>query len=260
MSDAERKTDGRAGAEIRTVVLKSRQPVTRISFPRFCVVGTYADNGPADFVRHAALLKEEGELNSPVEVEVYHMGPPIIAGELTGARARSWPRKCRADIVSNIALDAEEREAIEDWLAEVDKEDRTNVKPFGDFVVMPHVKWIVDAVSGRRIRRRFSCVGFVIECYRTADIDLIDVESKMPDVDEPLVQAAYPEVRRIEADDRLKERCGFTTREDLGLDGNGPWPIVLAGYVFHSLKRANAENPRPPAYVPQSVSEGCFPG
>ena len=240
-----------------TIVLKSHTTGAPTSFQPYSIVGVYADSGPAGFVRHLALLKDNASLNGPEKVDVYHMGPPIVAGPQS-ATAPFARRSCRADILSDIALDAEERESIEDWLAEVEKEDRTDLKPFQQYVVVPHVAWVVAPETGRRIRRRFSCVGFVIECYAAAAIVLVDTGVALPDVDEATLKVAYEELARIEANDRLKARCGFKSREDLGLHGIGPWKVVLAGYVFHSLKRVTIYTPRPGAYVPGSVGEGSF--
>jgi hypothetical protein len=229
-------------------------------FRRYSVIGQYADADPTHFVRHVALLKDDQQLDAPAQVEVYHMGPPIVAGDESAA-APFAKRLCRADVVADVALDAEEREAIDDWLAEVEKEDRTDVKAFQQFVVMPHVKWVRSPENGRRIRRRFSCVGFVIECYAGAAIILIDTEVEPPEVDDRLLSVAYPDLVRLEdAAPRVKQRLGFKDREDLGLCGDGPWRVVLAGYVFHSLKRAAVNHPRPSPYVPKSISEGCFLG
>ena len=43
----------------------------------------YAQGGPQDFVQHVGLLKEQGHFETPDDVEVYHMGPPIVAGQQT---------------------------------------------------------------------------------------------------------------------------------------------------------------------------------
>jgi len=141
------------------------------------------------------------------------------------------------------------------------KEDRSGANLFQQYVVIPHVTWVRSPENGRRIRRRFSCAGFVIESYRRAGIILIDTEAELPEVDEELLLIAYPDLARLEgAKDRVKAGYGFKDREDLGLEGKGPWRVLLAGYVFHSLKRASVAHPRPSPYVPQSSSEGFFSG
>jgi len=230
-------------------------------FREYSVVGEYAETGLRSFVRHVAILKNGQPLVGPARVEVYHMGPPIVAGDKSAAAVSFDQRSCRADVVADIALDAEEREAIEDWLAEVEKQDRSGVEAFQQYVVMPHLEWVRSAETGRRIRQRFSCAGFVIECYGAAEIVLIDTKAELPEVDEELLAFAYPDLAKLErADERIRTRYGFKGREDLGLHGQGPWRVVLAGYLFHSLKRATADNPRPAPYVPQSASEGRFSG
>lgn len=220
----------------------------------------YTDSDPEDFVRHVAILREDIDLQEPTEVGVYHMGPPLVAGEKSAAERFAKPT-CRADIASDVALDTEEREAIDDWLAQVEKQNRDGVKPFQQYVVHPHFKWVRSPETGRRIRCRFSCAGFVIECYRAADILLLDTDAELPEVDERTLRAAYPDLARLEnREPPIKDRFGFKNREDLGIAGNGPWRVILAGYLFHSLKRATADNKRPEAYVPKSATEGCFSG
>jgi hypothetical protein len=257
MASSRGKSEKSAPPWIGTFVLTAAPP--RV-FRQYSVVGEYADAGPKDFVRHVAILKEGQQVSAGQEIEVYHMGPPIVAGEESAA-APFARRSCRADIAADIGMDAEEREAIADWLAEVEKEDRRDVKPFQQFVVIPHVQWVRSPETARRIRRRFSCAGFVIECYRAAAIVLIDTEAELPEVDEQLLMVAYPDLAQLEnAPARVKEGLGFKDREDLGLSSNGPWRVVLAGYVFHSLNRATRPDPRPLPYIPQDSSEGFFSG
>jgi hypothetical protein len=260
MADSGPTSNESANQPVGTFVLRSAQPPPSKLFRQYSVVGSYADTGPTDFVRHVAVLKEGQHIGGPAEVEVYHMGPPIVAGEESAAAPRA-SRSCRADLLADIGLDAEEREAIRDWIAQVEKEDRTGVGVFQQYVVVPHMKWVRAPETGRRMRRRFSCAGFVIECYRAADIGLVDTEGGLPEVDEQLLLVAYPDLARLEsADPRAKGRLGFKDREDLGLQGEGPWNVVLPGYLFHSLKRVTVDNPRPAPYIPGDSSESCFSG
>lgn len=250
----------RATQPLGTFVLRGNPAGLSRRFSQYSIVGKYVDSGPLDFVRHVAILKDDVDLAGPADVEVYHMGPPVVAGEGSASVPFS-KRSCRTDLVADLAIDAEEREAIEDWLAEVEKEDRKYVKPFQQYVVIPHVTWVWSPENGRRLRRRFSCAGFVIECFRAAAVDLIDTSADMPEVDAGLLEVAYPDLVGLQnADDRIKERVGFKGRDDLGLPGNGPWRAVLAGYVFHSLNRVTSANPRPGAHVPTSTREACFTG
>jgi hypothetical protein len=46
-------------------------------------------------------------------------------------------------------------------------------------------------------------------------------------------------------------------REHLGIPGDGPWPVVLAGYVLHALNRTKEDVRRRP-YSP-SRNDATFP-
>jgi hypothetical protein len=153
-------------------------------------------------------------------------------------------------------LDIGDLEAVRDWLAEVDKEPPPD-NPFRRFIVNPHWKWHEAPETRRRLYRRFSCAGFVLECYRSIDVYLVDTEEGgLPDVHFDIVVKAYPEAGDRE---KLARLTGGVTPEDLGIPGDGPWPVLLPGYIFHALQRITEENPRPPAYTPSSVADACFP-
>ena len=95
------------------------------------------------------------------------MGPPIVTGdELTPESAEN--RACKVDIVSDVRLTPTERQAMANWRAKVAKEKRPR-QHFQQYVVHPAVKW-ETAENGRRLFRRFSCAGFVLDCYGSAGI------------------------------------------------------------------------------------------
>lgn len=233
---------------VSTHILADHSGESPAAFSQYAIVGKYAENGPPCFVQHVALLREGGPISAKPEVNVFHMGPPLVAGDQARV-TKSGDRKCRADLIADLALDAEERESIGDWLNEVETEDRDHPGNIAEqYTVVPHVDWIIAPETGRRIRRRFSCSGFVIEAYRRANINLIDTDGQLPDVHEQILNAAYPALARLKS-----------VRERFGLPGDGPWKVILPGYLFHSTARATSESPRPPAYVPQSAAEGSFP-
>jgi len=80
--------------------------------------------------------------------------------------------------------------------------------------------------------RRFSCAGFVLDAHRQVEINLLLVDEEalqaLPEVDEQMLVLAYPDANR-----RRLHR--------LGVPGNGPWRIILAGYVFHALDRTSQQ-------------------
>ncbi|MCH8150102.1 MAG: hypothetical protein IH987_19335 [Planctomycetes bacterium] len=218
----------------------------REEFSEFSVVGSFADN-PEAFVSHAAMLKDFVELPAQAAVAVWHMGPPLVAGERLSSEASERAREIQAEIVGDIALSIPERNKMKNWIAKVDKQRRPR-PPFQQYVIQPPMKW-ERSEKGRKLYQRFSCAGFVIECFVAAGINLIDSAS-LPAVDEQLLSAAYPVLVRIEqTTPEAQAKFGFKGRGDLGLVDEGPWPIVLAGYLFHSLQRASSENPRPAAHA-----------
>src|SRR4051794_30214297 len=104
---------------------------------------------------------------------------------------------------------------------------------------------------GVPLYRRFSCVGFFlggllggggIKLFRTSQPETL------PEVDLEIVSRAYGEHLR-----RQEQR-----RMAVGLPGVGPWRILLAGYVFHSLRRPD-HSIRSSPYRVTSVAEGNFP-
>ena len=95
------------------------------------------------------------------------------------------------------------------------------------------------------IYRRFSCVGFVIEAYRAAGIDLLITDEN----DLPLI--SYQELRRVYP---LLGRLATNRRKQFGIVGDGPFRIVLPGYLFHSLTRTYGVIRRKP-YKPRSGDE-----
>ena len=207
------------------------QPEIRI--PRFAVIGTYDGEG-STFVRHVALLNDEGCVSYGSEVRVFHMGPPLVAGARSQAQAGQDPT-CQCHVVGWLNLTADERDGIVDWLAEVDKEDRPSglLGMWLSYTVAPPERWHPDE-NGGRLYRRFSCGGFVLACYRDgAGIALIDMTSPTdwPEVSlDEIVRAYGPRVR-----------AKGELRKELGIPGEGPWPILLAGYVVQAFNRSDQE-------------------
>lgn len=219
-------------------------------------MGKYSDTS-AGFVQHAAILSREVALPKDAPVEVWHIGPPLVVGDVSRATAGKNP-VCRADLASDVSLTISDRHKIANWLAKVDKERRPR-QLFRQYVVSPHVRWDRSEV-GRGVYRRFSCVGVVIEAYAAASIRILDLDAVFPLADETMLNAAYPDLARVEgAPLTVQAKLGYKDREDLGLSGPDSWRIILPGYIFHALQRANAANPRPEPYAPKDAREARFP-
>jgi hypothetical protein len=220
---------------------------------RYSVVGMYSEEAGSRFVCHLALLREDGRLTYGATSQVWDMAPPLVAGEQSRHKA-GRDAACEAHLVGWVDLTAEEQEGVTDWLAEVDKQDR----PLGQrekwkqytLSLDPRDEWHRDE-RGVPIFRRFSCVTFVMSAYQEgAGVRLLDVSNpaRLPEVELETVARAYgDEVRRLA---RL--------RAIIGIPGDGPWRIVLAGYVLHALHRPE-EHIRQAGHTVTGLAESEFP-
>ena len=216
---------------------------------KYSIVGHYAAR---PFVKHAALLKADTALLFGAEdVLVWHIGPPLVAGAKTTAAAAEkeqdnrpycwiYQSRCRSIF-----------EGIETWLTDVDKEDRpvghSRTELLAQYRVSPPIHW-VPAENGIPLYRQFSCVGFVMDCYRFIGVNLIDDSraDNLPEVTIDIIVAAYGPIAR---------KADYRTR--FGIPGPGPWRIVLAGYIFHSLNR-DPDVIRQTPYVPSGIADKDF--
>ena len=123
------------------------------------------------------------------------------------------------------------------------------IRPLDQYVLHPPVRDVRDAHTGIRRYSRFSCVGFVLDCYENgANIRLLDWDSpNFPTTELPALLAVY--------DFLLSDPM---RRAEVGLTGPGPWPVALPGHLFHSLRRWAWQVRRTP-YVPKSSDEVNFP-
>ncbi len=212
-----------------------------IPFERFDVVGQNSDS-VRDFVRHLGLsLETRNGVSYGETVAVRHMRPPF-----------ENPGEMRAHSIGSATLTVDEANQIKLYLDEVEAEyDAASRRPgpLGQYVIAPHAEpW--RAEDGTILWWRYSCVGLVIESYRDANIDLVSgSEADLPLVDLTTLDQAYP--------DLALTRRGPRLREGLGIPGDGPWPVVLAGYVLHALNRTKEEIRRGP-YTP-SRNDATFP-
>lgn len=231
---------------------------------RFSIIGTYADTD-THFVSHVAILRSGIEVNGLTQCPVFQCCPPIIAGEVTlGLNSESHTRSESTDVIADIDLDLDEQAMIETWLSGVDRENyEFSGTSFHQYHLFPHMKY-AETETGRKIRRRFSCAGFVLEAYRSAEIDLIKTDADstgngLPIVDEAMLRRAYPGLVWVVENPRVHGRFSFRGLPDLGLEPGGMWRLLLPAYLFHSTVRASAENRRPFPYKPESSAEAEYP-
>lgn len=182
---------------------------------RFAVVGQLADEN-SSFVRHVGLLNRDvSDLRDSFGVPASHMVPPIEAsGEI------------RADLIGELNdLSVGEVNRMGLWLEE--KVGDCSPRGLRAYIAVPHFcDGVKDEVTGVPRGSRFSCIGFVIECYRYGTrSDLISTEeSDLPQVPRPEIDFIYGEYAE-------------PLRKYIGIGGGGPFPIVLPGYFFHALNR-----------------------
>jgi hypothetical protein len=114
------------------------------------------------------------------------------------------------------------------------------------YIICPHLKE-VHREDQTVLYHRFSCAGFVLEAFREAEINILWTDlAPLPLVGPDALKTQYPEFAKIL--DRLRER------EKLGIPGDGPWPVVLAGYVLNALARPEREIRNTP-YLPRAGNE-----
>lgn len=185
---------------------------------RYDVVGEYSNLSPR-FVAHVAIYDADGgSVSNGQDVPVAHMGPPLTRGA-----------KAKANAVGSVPLTNDEVRRIETWFAGVyDEYQSARASPLRQYHVHPPWKDEVDPNTGVRRYRRYSCVGFVLDAYRQVEITLLEIdEQSLPEIDSRTLALAYPSfpsnVPRI--------------REFVGMEGAGPWRVVLAGYVLHAMDR-----------------------
>jgi hypothetical protein len=206
-----------------------------IDLSEYDVVGE--DGVMPSFVRHVGLSAASGSMAAS-GVSVHQMGPPLNSSGTI-----------KVDVFGTADLDVGQKQRIKIFKDTHESEHlaRKLGKRKG-YVICPHVKDEQEE-DGTRVFTRFSCVGFVIEAYKNAGIELL-VLNAIPSIPIDQVCRAYPDIA-----EELKDHPKIRGR--WGIEGDGPWPVALCGYVIHSLNRSVMEI-RKTAYSPQT-SDAIFP-
>lgn len=191
------------------------------------------------FVRHVGLSNEPVEaIRNGNTVNVAHMKPPLSSDD---------QMKVHACGIAELTDD--ECRQIETFITErMSEHQALQQSKTGGYIIRPHA---IDRreTDGTLVCRRFSCAGFVIEAYEDANIFLVETdENNLPLMDVDSLRNAYPDIFDSHNWRSLNERY------KLGLDGDGPWPVILPGYLFHSLSRT-AEDIRQKTYPPRPGDE-----
>ncbi len=202
----------------------------------FDVIG---QDGQGHFILHAGLAANSGAQQAR-NIPVIDMGPPLPSN-----------RPMPANVVGTTYLTVDEQQKIKTFVDRHKSEHlalqkvQLNRTTIGQaYCVMPHATPLKEA-DGRYTRMRFSCAGFVLEAYKFAHIQIVN-ENYIPAIDLVKIQQAYPAFSK-----RLNNNA---IRVSLGLSGNGPWPVMLCGYLFHALNRS-PQQIRQTSYVAHSGHE-----
>ncbi len=210
-----------------------------VSLGLYDVVG--ADGNHVGFICHAGLAESAGT-HDVRDVAVLDMGPPL--------RAEGRGGRLHASAVGSAELTDDELRKIKTFVDRHANEHQPLSQLGGSrlrksapqmYCICPHSVPLYED-DGRYARMRFSCAGFVFEAYKAARILLLDTKA-LPVVDMAAITTAYPPARLIER--------GKVSGESLGLEGNGPWPVLFCGYLFHALGR-NANLIRQQPYTPNA--------
>jgi hypothetical protein len=200
-----------------------------------------ADGPEAGFIKHTALAANGG-VQSAHAVNVVDMGPPL--------HGPAHMHTMHATVVGRAELTDDEVQKIKVFVDQHSGEhqafnslrDALRYAP-QIYCIYPHADPLRED-DGRYVRMRFSCAGFVVEAYRFARIELIDL-ANLPKIDMGVIDATYPMLSPI-------LRNGTITANSLGLGGDGPWPVLLCGYLFHALDRnADAIRAGPATPLPE---------
>ncbi len=210
---------------------------TPVRLRLFDVVGQDSDN-VEQFVRHVglALQPQAGLTRRSPLVRLVHMGPPLTRDHADGPRP--------ADAVATVELTADELLQIQVFLDELnDVYEAEKARAEKQYVIRPHVA----EPDEKTPFPRFNCAGFVVEAYRDAGIDLVETEETLlPPVSLGKLKQAYPDQAEALEREAIRRRCGLL--------GNGPWPVLLAGYVICAMARS-VESIRSEPYQPQAGDE-----
>jgi hypothetical protein len=204
----------------------------------------------ASSVQHLVLSQEERAdiTKSDAFIAAVHMGPPL----------RSTPRLAYAiDSFGTVSLEPGEirqvMEFVDERLLEFQAQRKRTERP--SLRRQAEDQYIIDPASkepdSSKPYWRFSCAGFVMEAYSWAGLQLLVDRNThgFPTVTVDRLKEAYPS----HADDL--EDPDFRAR--MGLIGDGPWAVVLAGYIINALNRISTDIRSTP-YLPNQ-GDCCFP-
>jgi hypothetical protein len=184
---------------------------------RYDVVGKRAER-QTSFVTHVGLYDADNQfVKTGDAVSTVHMRPPLEQG-----------KTIKVHVAGHVPFTNDEIKEISVWIAEIiDEYHKENIGPERQYIIHPPWEDEYDLNTGVRRYRRYSCAGFVLDGHHQVHIELVQIdEDSLPDVKLSIIISAYP----------VAERHSIV-RGRYGLKGDGPWKVLLPGYVLHALSR-----------------------
>ncbi len=221
-------------------------PNSRISAltdaPACAVVGMLQDDAA---VQHVGVLAEpwSGESN---EMEYADCGPPLRVGQSAEGGISLFGRS-EVHVVGWLAdLSEAEIYEIQTWIALVRSKIEAgswNNEQREVYVIRPRSQQVRDRDTNVLLFPRFSCAGFVDQCYQVVELNLVSPsDDDMPEVSRAELEHVYGE-REV----RLGRRYG--------LDGEGPWRVLLPGYLIAALRLDRADLPYSPSVADRQFGD-----
>lgn len=217
--------------------MPAARPVTASDVTAFDVIGE--DSGAeAGFVAHVALATT-AVAGHPAggALLAAHMQPPLMSRGEAAVHTHA-----------TVPLSADEQRSVQRFVRDLDLEYAAGgAGRWAQYCVRPHTI-PVHAPDGTLQLRKFSCIGFVVEAYRAAELNPVATDdSSLPAVNLPTLLLAYPDFADELSDPRYRRRYG--------LPGDGPWPVLLPGYLFAALQADQDRIRSGPAYTPVAGDE-----
>ncbi|MFT7639009.1 MAG: hypothetical protein ACI9G1_000736 [Pirellulaceae bacterium] len=149
------------------------------------------------------------------------------------------------DVVGSVELTAEETQQIKLFVDELRSEYQVaNASKKKQYTIYPHFR----ERNAANACRSYSCAGFVVEAYSDTGIDLLRLD-QIPEIDLEILLVAYRDLENLLRNADI--RTGF------GLEGDGPWPVLLPGYLLHATNRSPKECRESPYTV--TIGDQYFP-
>lgn len=190
----------------------SLQKNERYDFAPHAIVGS---RNPDGFIFHVGVLASSATVSAGSSVKVIGQEPPIT------------DHNTSCDAVAWFELSDDQLESGNHWIEAISPESRRNQQSrFESYQAYPAIEEPVDPVTGASIKRKFSCIGFVICLYKEglqAPIPLASDYENFPRISLQEVCLVWEAAKRP------------IFRKIANLLDEGPWPLVLPAYAFHAM-------------------------